>query len=155
MPHSETIRSRPTLYRGVRMRSRLEADYARHLDRQCIEWEYEPKCFAGPDGQWLPDFRQGAATGPTSYTEIKPADDELPVRAQSVPILRKMSVAWLSEPHAFLALVFWRYGAYRAAMAFLGRPLTNGSHQWELLVLRGEVLPHFGFGPLVVSIEEP
>lgn len=29
----------------------------RTLDRQGWEWAYEPDCFAGEGGQWLPDFR--------------------------------------------------------------------------------------------------
>ena len=50
-------KGRPTVYKGIEMRSRLEADYAAHLDRSGVKWEYEPTCFAGPKGQWLPDFR--------------------------------------------------------------------------------------------------
>ena len=31
-----------------------------------MAWEYEPTCFAGPDGQWLPDFRV-ASGGTVGY----------------------------------------------------------------------------------------
>ena len=50
------IPARRTVYKGIEMRYRLEADYASALDRDDQPWKYEPKCFAGPDGQWLPDF---------------------------------------------------------------------------------------------------
>ena len=66
---TSTIQARPTLYNGIQMRSRLEADYASCLDRGGIDWKYEPTCFAGPDGQWLPDFK----TKPGGYIEVKPA----------------------------------------------------------------------------------
>ncbi len=39
------------------MRSRLEAGFAAWLDRQQLEWKYEPDCYADEEyGQWLPDF---------------------------------------------------------------------------------------------------
>jgi hypothetical protein len=47
---------RATLYKGTRMRSRLEADYAAYLDDMEQSWEYEPICFASGSTQWLPDF---------------------------------------------------------------------------------------------------
>lgn len=54
---SATYQARPTLYKGVRMRSRLEALYAAWLDNhQLDKWTYEPMAFGSPDGQYLPDF---------------------------------------------------------------------------------------------------
>jgi hypothetical protein len=50
------IPSRATTYRGTVMRSRLEASYAQWLDEHEATWAYEPTCYAGPTGQWLPDF---------------------------------------------------------------------------------------------------
>lgn len=47
---------RPTRYKGVRMRSRLEAATAAAFDRHEIPWEYEPEALQGADGQYLPDF---------------------------------------------------------------------------------------------------
>ena len=52
-----TMKARPTTYSGIKMRSRLEALFAEELDRWGIGWTYEPECFAGPDGQYLPDFK--------------------------------------------------------------------------------------------------
>lgn len=122
------IPARPTVYKGIQMRSRLEADYASALDRDGEEWKYEPTCFAGPDGQWLPDFRVGSRG---TYTEIKPAhlimwdtDSWLEVYERVDKILRQMTVAWLSEPEAAIQLVFWTYGAdqVQAPLSILGIP---------------------------------
>lgn len=48
--------ARPTIHGGIRMRSRLEAGFARWLDEQGIEWQYEPYALSGERGQYLPDF---------------------------------------------------------------------------------------------------
>lgn len=50
------IPARPTIYNGIQMRSRLEAGFAAWLDRQNLEWQYEPQTFATQRGQYLPDF---------------------------------------------------------------------------------------------------
>jgi hypothetical protein len=52
----KTLTPRPTTYKGTTMRSRLEAGFAQWLDQMGWKWQYEPECFAGPSGQWLPDF---------------------------------------------------------------------------------------------------
>lgn len=84
-PAPELPRARPTTYRGITMRSRLEAGFATWLDRSHIAWEYEPLVHAGPAGQYLPDFllhgvhdTLTAQTGAV-YVEVKPTlpDDEL------------------------------------------------------------------------------
>lgn len=47
----------PTVYRGTRFRSRLEADWAREFDALGMEWRYEPKLFNFHNGAaYLPDF---------------------------------------------------------------------------------------------------
>lgn len=43
----------PTLYEGVRFRSRLEARWAAFFDLMGWKWEYEPIDFNG----WIPDFK--------------------------------------------------------------------------------------------------
>jgi hypothetical protein len=50
------LRPRVTLHKGIRMRSRLEAGFARWCDERRIEWVYEPCALSGDGGQWLPDF---------------------------------------------------------------------------------------------------
>jgi hypothetical protein len=42
----------PTVYKGIRMRSRLEAKWAAFFDQVPWRWEYEPIDFDG----WIPDF---------------------------------------------------------------------------------------------------
>lgn len=74
--------ARPTVYRGVRMRSRLEAQFAQVLDKAQFEWEYEPECYADQTGQYLPDFKVSATPGqgvlPTPwFVEVKPFDVDL------------------------------------------------------------------------------
>jgi hypothetical protein len=118
---TQVIKARPTLYKGIQMRSRLEADYAAGLDRQGISWEYEPDCFAGPDGQWLPDFRaQTFVDGRhvTHLLEIKPAyqlklgdgEGQADVTGRVDAILERMKVAWLSQPDVTLQLAFCTFG---------------------------------------------
>lgn len=113
------IKARPTMYCGIRMRSRLEADFAGFLDRAEAEWEYEPTCFAGPGGQWLPDFGAKMPDGPHVYFEIKP---ESFTRDEVDPVLEQMSVAWLTEPTAVLQLVIWRYGNPLGNLSVMGFP---------------------------------
>lgn len=53
----EPYYGRPTTYKGIRMRSRLEAATAAAFDRHNVPWEYEPEAFQAEDGtQYLPDF---------------------------------------------------------------------------------------------------
>lgn len=98
--------ARPTVYRGIKMRSRLEADFARFLDSPRAEaegWQYEPQCFAGPNGQYLPDFRLSSG----SYIEVKPATISRPNAELAI---RKMEIVWESEPGACLVMIRWVYG---------------------------------------------
>lgn len=89
------LKARPTRYSGIRMRSRLEAKWAAFLDSLDLEWEYEPECFAGPAGQYLPDFR----VGENVYLEVKGLlPDPEAVQFQ-------METIYLSEPSATLILV--------------------------------------------------
>jgi hypothetical protein len=110
------IKARPTLYKGIQMRSRLEADYAALLDREDFAWEYEPTCFAADGVQWLPDFRITYSIGIVRYVEVKPTTllDAPPTRSGILEgidaVLRQMSVAWASEPNAMLTLAIHSYG---------------------------------------------
>ena len=121
-----TIKARPTLYKGIQMRSRLEADYAAHLDRNGETWEYEASCFASDGGQWLPDFRVGETR---TLQEVKSAhllereEGEnlgLAVIDRIDKILKRMTIAWQSEPDAWLELIFWSYGATDPVLTVLG-----------------------------------
>jgi hypothetical protein len=63
------IEAIPTNYRGVQMRSRLEARWALFMDRLRVEWVYEPELFSLPVGGYLPDFWLPRLD---TYLEIKP-----------------------------------------------------------------------------------
>jgi hypothetical protein len=120
VPAETEFKARPTLYKGIQMRSRLEADFASTLGRHGQTWKYEPTCFAADGVQWLPDFGEFMTfEGKTysRYIEVKPAAQflwEPPTMTAIVEkidaILTQMSVAWESEPDAGLALALHTYG---------------------------------------------
>jgi hypothetical protein len=129
-------KGRETLYKGIRMRSRLEADFAADLDRQGYRWGYEPTCFAGPDGQWLPDFGCTFANDDdwAIFDEVKPAEPLMKHAPGSVAYaehvdtqLRRVAVAWESAPDACLRLTFWRYGG----PAYLTLFCRRRGHPWR------------------------
>jgi hypothetical protein len=110
--------ARPTMYRGIQMRSRLEARAAQILDAKAIAWEYEPCCFASEDGQYLPDFRLDG----TIYVEVKPRpvfDDP----AQLAVVQKRMQVIRASEPTATLAV--WAPETGEAWMSY-----GDSDHEW-------------------------
>lgn len=90
------ITARPTTYRGIHMRSRLEARVAAVLDASGHEWVYEPNAFASPGGQYLPDFRVGTDL----YIEVKPLLTPL----ELIRVQRQMTIIWDSEPNAELMI---------------------------------------------------
>lgn len=69
-----TMSPRPTTYRGVHMRSRLEAAWAEQFDALAWTWTYEPQCFASALGQYLPDFKLSIPhLSDDIFVEVKPA----------------------------------------------------------------------------------
>lgn len=93
--------ARPTIYRGIKMRSRLEARFAEGLDANKVKWAYEPVCYADGSGQYLPDFRIEIG-GEVAYIEVKPTE-----AAAKTALEHQMPIIWSSEPAAHLAAV-WR-----------------------------------------------
>lgn len=68
-----TIKAKPTLYKGIEFRSRLEARWAAFFDLLEWKWEYEPCDFNG----WYPDFVifgkvDYGKSGRNIYVEVKP-----------------------------------------------------------------------------------
>ncbi|MBV8487883.1 MAG: hypothetical protein JO161_06355 [Planctomycetaceae bacterium] len=117
---------RPTSYKGILMRSRIEARFAGWLDRNRFDWEYEPLAFADEWGDYLPDFRvdgipaalgldNTSAACPTSpaYVEVKPPGFAVDAVA---PDMRRI---WASQPDAHLLVVYqpWEAGPSIAALA--------------------------------------
>lgn len=76
-----TIKAKPTLYKGIEFRSRLEARWAAFFDLLEWKWEYEPCDFNG----WYPDFvifgkKADERITPTGhdgriFVEVKPVID--------------------------------------------------------------------------------
>jgi hypothetical protein len=87
--------ARPTIHNGIRMRSRLEASFAAHLDNVGERWQYEPECYSSAAGQYLPDFvvRGG-------YYEVKPT------REAAIGGLARSHVILTSKPDATLFAVW-------------------------------------------------
>jgi hypothetical protein len=101
------LKARPTMYRGIQMRSRLEAKFAARLDHIGVTWEYEPMCFADESGQYLPDFMIDLAGEPNIYIEVKPT------RALAQQwIDGPMQAIWSTYPREHLAAVWFDADAY-------------------------------------------
>jgi hypothetical protein len=92
------IDPRSVVYRGVRMRSRLEADFAYHLDRLETPWAYEPLLFETDGRAYLPDF-QIVRDGRPCFIEVKPTLDKVPRAKQ------RMEFIWRAIPDAVLLVV--------------------------------------------------
>lgn len=107
--HRSRFTARPTVYKGIQMRSRLEATYAAFLDSMGggLCWAYEPRCFADATGQYLPDFHEWMAGGPESepdsgtYVEVKPF---APPGASTEALQARMQIIWSSHPTAHLSI---------------------------------------------------
>lgn len=138
-----TITARPTVYKNIQMRSRLEAAFAQLLDRRGHPWEYEPDCFANETGQYLPDFKIKSPGRELQYVEVKPE----PILADPVALavaLRKMEVIWDANPRVDLSL----YVGRRYPAVFDTRFLARGSTD-QLWRVTTPILPL----PLVLELD--
>ena len=112
-----------TFYGGVTMRSRLEADFAAHLDAMGVRWTYEPRIF-GPEGSgYLPDFEVARGDGRPCYIEVKPR------RADVRGAARRMEVVWADEPTALLIVACAEGCTFSAALA--GGRWTSWVERWR------------------------
>lgn len=91
------IPARPTTYKGIKMRSRLEARYAAELDRIGQAWTYEPRAYADSTGQFLPDFEVHLEAG-TMFVEVRPTV------TKGLQAMGQIEIIWSSEPDAILAI---------------------------------------------------
>jgi hypothetical protein len=106
------FQARPTVYKGIEMRSRMEAGFAAWLDQRHFDWKYEPDCFAGPKGQYLPDFGlygvdcQWLEAPATVYVETKPLgwSEREGEFDDYETLMRRMAIVWQSQPDAVLLL---------------------------------------------------
>lgn len=79
-----TFRSIPTIYRGVRFRSRTEARWAMFFDALHVEWQFEPVGYTDGATPYLPDFWLPGVTARSKpggvFFEVKgatPTSDEI------------------------------------------------------------------------------
>jgi hypothetical protein len=87
---------RPTIYNGIRMRSRLEAEFARWLEINGPgRWTYEPEAYSNINGTYLPDF----AIDGYQFAEVKPAN-----HTEWDATFRKMHIILSSVPDAVLTV---------------------------------------------------
>jgi hypothetical protein len=66
---------RTTIYKGIEMRSRLEADVAKFLDKHLINWKYEPMRFQDEKYSYLPDFMINYCND-LIFLEVKPTEEQ-------------------------------------------------------------------------------
>ena len=75
------IKPRPTVYKGYRFRSRLEARWAVFFDNlRRVEWRYEPDTYDTTHGPVTPDFVISLPAS-TWFVEVKPTVDHLTEQA--------------------------------------------------------------------------
>lgn len=113
--------ARPTTYKGIDMRSRLEAAYAQELDSLGLEWVYEPQVFANETGQYLPDFLLGHGGVLDNFVETKP---ESISQAEVEAAMRRMHIIRSSLPKAILVMEVgtWRGGGYQFKRRYTCNP---------------------------------
>lgn len=126
MPNPTHIAARPTTYKGVEMRSRLEARYAQWLDAQGLEWTYEPRCFASDDGQYLPDFQIDGVRVLGSvhpiFVEVKPNFDYLK---------RSDHCSWSRIINASIPDAFFVVEVESTICPLVTAPQTHGGFNWR------------------------
>jgi hypothetical protein len=93
--------ARRTMYRGIPMKSRLEARAAQFLDSMPgVRWAYEPVAYADQTGQYLPDFEATGLLEVPVLIEVKGAAGS----QEQAKIGLAMRRIWSSVPTAALAL---------------------------------------------------
>jgi hypothetical protein len=147
------IPARPTTYKGVQMRSRLEAKAAQMYDAAGLVWTYEPQCFASESGQYLPDFR----IGESAYFEVKPfAYFAEPLNFYVLSeVQHRMEIILESEPSASLAIHCpdKPRGIDPIVAAFTGQTFLYHSEVRRFWMVHREILPQFACLPLPSGLE--
>lgn len=93
------------------MRSRLEARVAAWLDASDFLWRYEPRAFAGINGEYLPDFGFSPIPQSLGWGGSLLAHDKVPAYLEvkppgiSIPFWQhRMATIWESDPAAVLVI---------------------------------------------------
>jgi hypothetical protein len=154
---------RPTTYKGIKMRSRLEARYAALFDERRFSWTYEPGCFANQEGQYLPDFELHdidvahaftpgwvdpflGARVRSVYVEVKPPDHAL------AEVCRRMEIILDSDADSGLLLLSEVYDGDHPAGSdgLVLLPSIGGQSMWLQAWLHEREPPRAGL--LVVGL---
>jgi hypothetical protein len=102
-----SLAARSTVYKGIKMRSRLEAGFAAWLDDAEFSWTYEPRCYASEEGQYLPDFLLNGASILGFKDEYQPVFVEVKPEVNKILINelnRNARIIRSSEPKAVVVL---------------------------------------------------
>lgn len=157
---------RETVYGGVTMRSRTEAQFAAvFLDDPSWQdtipkpnteawwrmalgsnpWTYEPKAFQATDGrQYLPDFHVLEPDLVThAYVEVK---HHRVTQPEIELAMDQLEIVWESEPTAGLYLVLWDWSQRRPfallnAMGWTHATLELRQVRWDVLIGPDRVWP--------------
>lgn len=91
----------PTIYRGIKYRSRTEARWARFFVAAEINFAYEPETFSLKCGKYLPDFKLNTYGG--IYVEVKGAafTEQEKEKCRQLCELTKSIVVMLDGPPDF------------------------------------------------------
>jgi hypothetical protein len=93
--------ARRTMYRGIPMKSRLEARAAQFLDSvPGVTWAYEPVAYADQTGQYLPDFEAVGLLDVPVLIEVKGAA----TAEEQAEVIVAMRRIWSSLAQAALAI---------------------------------------------------
>lgn len=157
------MKARPTVYNGVKMRSRLEAGFAQWLDELGHGWKYEPECLAQPTlGQYLPDFvitnvlDLWADKIRDVYVEVKPGvwiDNMGGATEAFDECIRMRRIVESTYPESLFMLAMDGANAYRTEFLHSFDKVDGvrsvNTARWILLSDRSPVLmPHFTDAPL-------
>lgn len=153
----------PTKYKGIQMRSRLEATWASFFDLLGWKWEYEP-CIDFPvndEGRWVPDFEIQRPNAPGVLVEVKgvPKMEEFYLhegieraRANAASIGRMLLVVG-PQPYEESRLTLIGYLAHPSdhefGMCYLMQDGDFPFPVWDLFMSYGE---SEAFGPLFSSL---
>lgn len=94
-----TVDAVPVIYRGIQMRSKLEAEFAWLLDERGLVWQYEPRIYRSDmEPGYIPDFMVNER-GDRCYVEVKPTFK------QAKAARERMKAIWTVDPEALLVIV--------------------------------------------------
>jgi hypothetical protein len=136
----------PTVYRGIQMRSRLEAKWACVFDQLKWRWEYEPIDLNG----WIPDFVLSLrGIKKPVLVEIKPvfnfyADRPIVIKVEQA--LGAPKPAELRLPHEDYSSESWDvfFENLQYEVLYLGAAPRSGVHgEW---IIGWRLDQHFGWG---------